>query len=109
MNPYGRSPYEVIIAPLTHEENVMRADDVAVAEVSLILRELSGVFRKGLGIGSYNMWLHTTPKEAEDFHWHIVVSPLTSKWGGVEKGYGMYVVPIDPGDAAASLRTLLGR
>ncbi len=99
-NPYGRHPYEVIIAPTEHAKDFLDLSEEAIKEVASLLKRVSEIFTNQLKIGSYNMWLHNSPKDAADFHWHIVVSPLSSRWGGIEKGYGMYVVTVSPEAAA---------
>lgn len=109
VNPFGRHPYEVIIAPTTHEKGFLNADNGTIKEVGSLLKRIAEVFTQRLEFKSYNMWLHNSPRDAIDFHWHIVVSPLSSRWGGIERGYGMYVVTVVPEDAAETLKQHISR
>ena len=105
-SPAPRASYEVIIAPKDHSLSYADASYEVLDDLSRVLRAILKYVRSGLNVG-YNMWIHTAPKSASDFHWHIEVVPLTSTWGGFEKGSGVFLVPTSPREAASKLRRAL--
>lgn len=105
-SPAPRAPYEVLVAPKEHSPSYADASYEVLDDLSRVLGAILRYVLTGLGVG-YNMWFHTAPKSAADFHWHIELVPLTSTWGGFEKGGGVFVVPTPPREVASELRRAL--
>jgi UDPglucose--hexose-1-phosphate uridylyltransferase len=95
--PYAsRTPYELLVAPVTHEADVWSSPllGVALELVGDALRRLHAVE----GPRPVNAWLHT------EGHWHLEVLPRFGVLAGIELGAGVYVNPMPPEEAAAALR-----
>jgi UDPglucose--hexose-1-phosphate uridylyltransferase len=91
----GRVPYELLIAPLGHEDRPSR-DELEAAlrllrESILRLRALEGPL-------PLNAWLHSGA------HWHFELVPRLTILAGLELGAGLYVNWLAPEEAAARLR-----
>jgi UDPglucose--hexose-1-phosphate uridylyltransferase len=92
----GRLPYELLVAPVAHEENGFesRLLGSALALAAEGLRRLQAVE----GPCPVNLWLHTAG------HWHIEVLPRLTILAGLELGAGVYLNAVAPETAAAALR-----
>jgi UDPglucose--hexose-1-phosphate uridylyltransferase len=100
--PYaGRLAYELLIAPLEHENDGFASERLAPA-LQLLAEGLRRLFAVE-GLRPLNAWLHTAPF-GERGHWHIEVLPRLSLLAGLELGAGCYVNPVPPEEAAAALR-----
>jgi UDPglucose--hexose-1-phosphate uridylyltransferase len=92
----GRAPYELLIAPVEHERDGFDSTLLAPA-LSLAaegLRRLHAVE----GPRPANIWLHNGT------HWHLELLPRLTVLAGLELGAGVYLNPLPPEQAAASLR-----
>ena len=93
-HPAGRAPFELLLAPRTHDPQA--ADDFAGA--LHLLREAVRRLRKLEGPVPWNAWLHQGP------HWHIEVVPRLTVFAGLELGAEIYVNVVAPESAAEALR-----
>jgi len=95
----SRVPYEVLIAPSRGEPEGLRSDLLAPALRLLaeLVRRLQRIERAPLV--PLNAWLHEGP------NWHLELVPRTTRLAGLELGAGVYLNPVSPEEAAASLRT----
>ena len=91
----GRVPYELLIAPRSHEAEPGE-DDFASA-LALLRRAILAV-REHEGPVPLNAWLHTGA------HWHFEIVPRLTVFAGLELGAGLYVNWLPPEEAATRLR-----
>ncbi len=99
-----RIGFETWVIPVKHELTPLSIDRDALEELALVLRALSYAVVKTAGFENFNWWIHMAPKSAKDFHWHIEVAPVSSTWGGLEKGGDAFIVEYSPEEAARILR-----
>jgi UDPglucose--hexose-1-phosphate uridylyltransferase len=95
-HPAGRLPYELLVAPHTHE-----ADGFAAVSMPAALALLADAIRRLHvleGPVPLNAWLHANG------HWHFELVPRLSILAGIELGAGIYVNGLPPESAAAALR-----
>ena len=90
----GRAPFELLIAPRSHDPEPR--DDFAGA--LRLLREAVRRLRAVEGAVPWNAWLHY------GVHWHIELVPRLTVFAGLELGAEIYVNVVAPEDAAAALR-----
>src|SRR5262249_26115349 len=92
----GRTPYELVVAPLEHEGDPWQSDRLAEALKLAAegLRRLHGIE----GPCPMNLSLHASG------HWHIHVVPGLTVLAGIELGAGYFVNPLPPESAATALR-----
>ena len=95
--PYAsRSPYECLVAPLTHEEDgfgsplLGRGLDLAAEALRRLGRDE--------GPRPMNLWLH------EAGHWHLELLPRLTAMASLELGAGHYINTLAPEQAAENLR-----
>lgn len=94
----GRTPYELLIAPVAHESDPWRSDLLAPA-LQLAAEGLRRLHTLE-GPCPMNLWLHASG------HWHIEVLPRLTVFAGIELGAGYFVNPLAPEAAAAALRNV---
>ncbi len=95
--PYAsRTPYELLIAPVTCEREPFESDRLAGA-LDLLA---DGVRRLRLAEGDapFNAWLHASG------HWHIELLPRLTAMAGIELGAGYHINTLAPESAAGLLR-----
>ncbi len=98
-NPFGRLPYELLIAPRDHDSGGFGERlEVALALLADSIRRLHAV---AAGPVPLNAWLHNRG------HWHFELLPRLTVMAGLELGAGIYVNSVDPAAAAAELRAAL--
>ena len=103
-----RVPYETHIIPLRHDPSFLSLSDNELFSLSEALSKTLLALRKVLGDFDYNFWFHTIYDSSLSFyHWHIEILPLTTTWGGYEKGSGVYIVDKFPEVAASELRKVI--
>ncbi len=92
----ARQPYEMLIAPVTCDEDPFTGGVLAAALALLAdgMRRLRAA-EPGAPV---NAWLHPRP------HWHLEVVPRLSVLAGLELGAGYYVNTLAPESAAGVLR-----
>ncbi len=95
----SRVPYEVLIAPSRPETGGLRSDLLAPALRLLaeLIRRLQHI--RGEELVPLNAWLHDGP------HWHLELFPRTTRLAGLELGAGVWIDPVAPEEAAATLRS----
>ena len=95
-HPAGRVPYELLIAPVDHDERGIESDllQPTLGALARSIRRLHAVE----GRVPLNAWLHL------EGHWHIEVVPRLTVFAGVELGAGIYINPLPPEQAAQALR-----
>jgi len=111
-------PYELRLAPFTEVPDLIDErcdrDDLAAVLVDSLAR-LDQLFAAPM---PYMMWIHQRPTDGGDWpgaRVHIHINPLFRAPGvqryvaSAEQGGGIYFDPVDPVEAAASLRALPGR
>jgi len=95
-NPFGRLPYELLIAPREHDpDGFGERLEVALGLLADSIRRLHAVAG---GPVPLNAWLHSGG------HWHFELLPRLTVMAGLELGAGIYVNTVDPAAAAAELR-----
>jgi UDPglucose--hexose-1-phosphate uridylyltransferase len=100
--PYAaRVPYELQLVPRSHEPSFAEA----AAPGAALLHDGLNRLRRHLGAPPpLNLWVRTTPRGTESFHWHIDVVPRLTQLAGFELGTGVNVNIVAPERAAAELR-----
>ena len=71
-----------------------------------VLRGLDAV----LAEPAYNWFLHTAPLRSAElayYHWHLEMTPRTSRPAGFEWGAGCFITTVTPEQAAMELRAAL--
>ncbi|HVC06329.1 MAG TPA: hypothetical protein VND98_01925 [Solirubrobacterales bacterium] len=100
----SRSPFEMRVIP--RRESASFADDeVGVAMLRTALRALAERFGSPPEL---NLWVRTSPRGTERFHWHIDIAPRLTVKAGFELGTGIDINVYPPERAAADLREALG-
>ena len=95
--PYaGRLPYELLVAPLEHENDGF-GGDALVRALTVAAESLRRLFSVE-GRVPLNAWLH------DGRHWRLEIVPRLSVLAGLELGAGIYVNTLAPEDAANRLR-----
>ena len=100
----SREPYEVMIFPKNHLRRFADLGDSELLELSSMLSTIFKAFKKLLEEPSFNLVIHTKPKDVEDFHWHIEIVPRILMPMVAEIGLGVYVNTMLPEKAAEELR-----
>jgi len=95
----GRSPYELLVAPIAHEAEGFESPRLAAALA--LLADLVRALRTVEGPVPWNAWLH------DEGHWHLEVVPRLTTFAGIELGAGIYVNTVAPETAATALRDAL--
>ncbi len=97
--------YEFWIFPKQHQTSFLKATQREVADLAKILRCTLGGMAKALDDAAFNLVFHISSekKTTRQVHWHIEVYPKKSRWGGIERGMGVYINPICPEQVAEEL------
>ena len=112
-------PYGVVIAPTTHEPNLPSLDaagrrDLAACLID-VLGRLDHLWPQEPGVLPSMLWIHQRPTDGGDWpgaHLHVEVAvPMRAPGvrrfiAGGELGGGLYVNPVVPEEAAATLRAV---
>jgi len=93
--PAGRVPYELLIAPRSHDTEPGLDDHGAALR---LLRQAVLRLHEAEGAMPLNAWLH------HGAHWHFEIVPRLTVLAGLELGAGLYVNWLPPEEAAARLR-----
>lgn len=99
----SRSPFELRIVPRRVEPR-FDEDKAGVAMLATALRALGERFG---ATPQLNLWVRTAPRHAEQFHWHIDISPQLTIRAGFELSTGVEINVYPPERAAAELRDCL--
>ena len=103
----SREPYELMIFPKNHLRRFADLRDIDLLELSSMLSTLFKALKKILGDPSFNLVLHTKPKDVDDFHWHIEIIPRILMPMVAEIGLEVHVNTMLPEKAAENLRTAI--
>ena len=106
VSPAPRSPYELIVLPKRHEPSYLSTNDETLKDLARAL-QASLKFVREVIRKDYNLWIHTAPRGIKEYHWHVELLPITSTWGGLEKGGYVYLVTKPPKEAAEEIRKYL--
>ena len=99
------SPFRTRIALPASGARFDRATDDEVRAVTEALQHLLARLHDALGEIAYNVVVNTAPRDdPRPFHWWIDVVPRIGVYGGFELGTGVWVNPMPPEAAAATLR-----
>lgn len=102
-----RFPFETWIVPRTHRSHFQSIGKEEVVSLAQTLSSTVGKLQRVLNGPPYNLVIHTSPSNVESlphYHWHIEITPALSPVAGFEWGSGLFINPIPPETAAASLR-----
>ncbi|MCD6236127.1 MAG: hypothetical protein J7J94_03970 [Thaumarchaeota archaeon] len=103
----SREPYEVMVFPKEHWRRFTNLGDQELFELANMLSTIFKAMWKVLGDFSFNMVLHTKPRDVDDFHWHIEIIPRLLAPMVSEVGLEVYVNTVFPEDAAEKLRSAI--
>jgi UDPglucose--hexose-1-phosphate uridylyltransferase len=102
---WSSTSFEMLLAPRRHRSRFEGADEELPA-VARGLRSSLGRLRQAQEDAPYNLVVHSLPaRSGGDYHWHIHIWPRLQTEASFERGTGIAVNTVDPGDAAAMLRT----
>lgn len=108
--PYAASsPYETWIVPRHHRASFRDAVADELAELGALLRTVLRKIGRGLDDPDLNCVVQSAPVKLgrSDFlHWHVVVTPRLTSWGGFELATGMFINPSLPEADARFLRNV---
>src|SRR5215831_7601461 len=93
----SRTPYEIQVAPATAESDWLHSELLAPA-LQLLAELVRRIFAIRGEPTPFNAWLHEGPT------WHLELVPRTTRLAGLELGAGVYINPVAPEEAAATLR-----
>lgn len=115
----SRHPFEVWILPRRHQHEFGTVSLEELGDLARVLKQVCTALADSLMDPDINVVLKSAPNPqrrkakwttlAEDYHWHLVVTPRISRATGYEWATGMAVNPTPPEDAAAYLRGVLAR
>lgn len=100
----SREPYEVMIYPKEHRPKFTGLDDSELLELASLLSTVFKALKSVLENPSFNLVLHTKPRDLGDFHWHIEIVPRILMPMVAEIGLGIYVNTMLPEKSAEELR-----
>ncbi len=101
------SPFHMWIVPRHHCSDFLDTQQVELADLSTILKNVLSRIYTGLNDPPYNMILRTAPvREARSLylHWYISLVPRVSRMAGFEMGSGMHINSCLPETCADFLR-----
>jgi UDPglucose--hexose-1-phosphate uridylyltransferase len=103
--PGATSPYMVRIAMPSEGDRFDRATDDELVHFTETLQDALARLHGTLGDPAYNIVVHTAPRDdPRPFHWWAEIVPRLGVYGGFEMGTGVWVNPVAPEQAAATLR-----
>jgi UDPglucose--hexose-1-phosphate uridylyltransferase len=98
----SRFNFEVMIAPLKHNPDYYLEENFS--ELRDLISEIFRKLHRTIFNPSYNLVIHTSPKNAVDFHWHIEILPKLAMPAGFEWGSGFFINSISPEKACEMLK-----
>jgi len=101
----SRSPFELRVIPRRAAPSFETDGEVGTAMLQRAVRALASAFEVPPQL---NLWIRTAPRAAEEFCWHIDISPVLTVRAGFELGTGVEINVYPPERAAADLRSALG-
>ena len=103
----SREPYEIMILPKEHIQRFIDLSDDGLFELATLLSTIYKALDRVLTSPSFNLVLHTKPKNEEDFHWHLELIPRVLMPMVSEVGLNIYVNTVFPEEAAEKLRSAI--
>jgi len=113
----ARFPFEIWILPKKHACDFVQLSENERAAMAKILKAVLKKLKVGLNDPPYNYIIHTAPFRrskagywrtiADDYHWHIEITPRLTRVAGFEWGTGFYICPVTPEAAAKFLREVV--
>jgi len=113
----SRFPFEVWIMPKNHSCDFVQLSEPSKKSLSKILKAVLLKLKIGLNDPAYNYIIHTAPFRrqkagywrtiADDYHWHIEITPRVTRVAGFEWGTGFYICPVTPEASAKFLREVI--
>ena len=100
----SREPYELMIFPRSHRRRFTNLGDPEILELASMLSAVFKALQRILGEPSFNLIIHSKPRDVEDFHWHIELIPRILMPMVSEVGLGVYVNTMLPEQSAEKLR-----
>jgi UDPglucose--hexose-1-phosphate uridylyltransferase len=110
----SRFPFEIWVMPKRHACDFVSLEEYERSGLAKILKQVLLKLKKGLNDPPYNYIIHTAPFRrqkagywktiADDYHWHIEITPRLTRVAGFEWGTGFYICPVTPEAAAKYLR-----
>ncbi|HOW43005.1 MAG TPA: galactose-1-phosphate uridylyltransferase [Candidatus Omnitrophota bacterium] len=110
----SRFPFEVWILPKKHSCDFVNLPEGQRKDLATIMKQVLLKLKIGLNDPPYNYIIHTAPFRrqkigywktvADDYHWHIEITPRLTRVAGFEWGTGFYICPTTPEAAAKFLR-----
>lgn len=104
--PYAaRVPYELTLAPKFHERSFAELGRERLVQFGQVLQDSLARLREVIGSAPYNFVLHTSPvaSGAENYHWHLELTPRLTTPAGFEWGGGNFINPLSPEQASRQL------
>lgn len=97
--------YEFWIFPKRHQTSFLKATQKEIADLAMILRCTLGGLATALDDPAFNLIFHISSekKTTRQVHWHIEVYPQNRRWGGLERGMGVFINQVAPEQAAEAL------
>ena len=107
-----RFPYETWIVPNVHASDYRDCSVGVLSSLAAILKKVLGGLEAVLGRFSHNLVLQTRPGRlvgvsARAFHWRMEILPRLTVPSGFELGSEVFIVDVQPVEAAARLRVAL--
>ena len=106
--PYAsRFAYELWVLPRSHSSRYESLTDAEAADLAGVIKPLLGKLDAVLSYPAYNWYIRTGPARSgplPSFHWHLQLSPRTSRVAGFEWATGCFINPVPPERAAEELR-----
>jgi len=101
-----RQPYEAWLLPERHAARFESLEAGELGAQAQVLHELLHRLHAASPGAAYNLLLHTAPFAASEdsFHWHWELVPRLTYEAGLEWGGDVYITPLSPERAAATLR-----
>ncbi len=110
----SRFPFEIWVLPKKHSCDFVSLADNERKDLAKVMKQVLLKLKVGLNDPPYNYIIHTAPFTrqklgywktiAEDYHWHIEITPRLTRVAGFEWGTGFYICPVTPEAAAKFLR-----
>ena len=99
----SRCPFELRVIPRRPAPSFADDGSVGTAMIRTALTALSRL----LGSPQLNLWVRTSPRGTDEFHWHLDILPRLTVRAGFEMGTGVEVNVYPPERAAGDLRKVV--
>lgn len=103
------SPFHLWIIPRFHSVSFLYSQPEHIADLAIILRDITRRLYIGLRDPSYNLIIRSAPiKEISNdyLQWYVTIVPRLSRAAGFELGSGMFINPALPEESAEFLRNI---